>query len=484
MREVPLVLVANRLPWRADAGRWLPAPGGLIAALHPIAHRHRTTWIGLPAAHTEVPTSPSAAQAASDPPWPCACDHALVSVNSADAAAHYDRICNSSLWPTYHDSVVPSDYPVRQWSSHERVARAFAETVAAHAAPGERVWIHDYQLQLLPAMLRRRRPDLAIGFFLHIPFPPPEIFMRLPWRTEVIDGLRGAHVIGFQTPSCLANFRRVLAMTSDSDHEWASERQPHLVCIPASVDTPRLAGIARSDATSAAAEQIRKSLGNPKTVLLGVDRLDYTKGLSGKVEAIVSLLADGSLDAAHTVFLQIASPSRQASRSYVREARRVSTAFGTAIGATSTARHTPIRLIIDSFDPTALVPYFAAADVMVVTPLRDGMNLVAKEYVAVKSVSARQSAHPGALVLSEFAGASNALSQAYLANPYSNTSMRAALMHATCDAVYEQEQRLNAMSREVSQHTTFDWAEQFLKALEKTSTREVIELRPRRTHVA
>ena len=484
MREVPLVLVANRLPWRADAGRWLPAPGGLMSALHPIAHRHRTTWIGLPATHIDAPLPVSETPAASDPPWPCACDHALVNVNAKDAATHYDQVCNSSLWPTYHDSVVPSDYPVRQWPSHERVAQAFAETVAAHAAPGERVWIHDYQLQLLPAILRRRRPDLAIGFFLHIPFPPPEIFMRLPWRAEIIDGLRGAHVIGFQTTGCLANFRRVLAMTADSQREWAADRQPHLVCIPASVDAQKLAGMAKGDSTARSAERIRESLGHPKTVLLGIDRLDYTKGLSRKVEAIASLLADGSLDAAHTVFLQIAGPSRQMTRSYVREARRVSTAFGAAIGATSTARHTPIRLIIDSFDPAALVPYFAAADVMVVTPLRDGMNLVAKEYVAVKSASARQSWHPGALVLSEFAGASHELSQAYLANPYSTASMRAAVMHAAIDPSHEQEQRLQTMSRQVNSHTTFDWAEQFLATLDKAASREVIELRPRRARVA
>ncbi|MEY5145546.1 MAG: hypothetical protein RL745_915, partial [Actinomycetota bacterium] len=460
MREAPLMLVANRLPWRVDAGRWAPAPGGLISALHPIAHRHRTTWVGLPNVQ-ESESQPGNEQPDPTVPWPCACDHVTVSASANDVAVHYDTICNSSLWPTYHDAVATSQYPVRLWAHHERVAHQFAKAIDAHAVPGQRVWIHDYQLQLLPTILRRRRPDLVIGFFLHIPFPPPEIFMRLPWRSEIVEGLRGAHTLGFQTPGCLGNFRRVLAMTADADHSSATPNHPHLVSIPASVDTPRLSGHAQSATTAEAAARIREGLGNPTLLLLGVDRLDYTKGLSAKAEVVASLIADGSLNAAHTVFLQIASPSRQTSPAYIREARRVSAAFGSAVGLTSTSRHSPIRLIIDSFDPQSLVPYFAAADVMLVTPLRDGMNLVAKEYVAVKSAAKPQSAHAGALVLSEFAGASHELAQAHLANPYSTASMRAAILHAALDPVDTQHQRLSSMARSVRDHSTFDWAEQF-----------------------
>lgn len=499
MRETPLVLVANRLPWRAQAGRWWPAPGGLISALHPIAHRHRTTWIGL----ADTPSggySENHARTDVADPWPCACNHSIVRADPNDVFAHYNGVCNSSLWPTYHDSIVRSDDTERLWPSHERVTRAFADAVVAHASAGERVWIHDYQLQLLPMILRRRRPDLAIGFFLHIPFPPPEIFMRLPWRAEILDGLRGAHLIGFQTAGCLANFRRVLAMTASAEEPRTDTRQPHLICVPASVDTPRLAGTARSEASSESAVQIRESLGNPRLLILGVDRLDYTKGLTPKVEAVASLLADGSLDASHTVFLQIASPSRSSNVAYVRESRRVSAAFGAAIGMTSTSRHTPIRLIVDSFDPTALIPYFAAADMMLVTPLRDGMNLVAKEFVAVKVTAgavsrhpsrgaedartANARAHPGTLVLSEFAGASRELSQAYLANPYSPASMRRAIMHAAFDPAVEQQRRLQQLGEQVHQHSTFDWAGQFLGALDKAAAREVIELRPRASRVS
>lgn len=477
MREAPLVLVANRLPWRVQSGRWFPAPGGLMSALHPVAHRNRTTWVGLS-------DSPYPGGAVTDEAWPCACQHLLVAADQRDVADHYNGICNSALWPTYHDSVVSTNYEERLWPSHERVTNVFADTIAAHAMAGQRVWIHDYQLQLLPMVLRRRRPDLAIGFFLHIPFPPPEIFMRLPWGAEIMEGLRGAHLIGFQTASCLANFRRVLAMTADADTGWISSKQPQLIAIPASIDTPRLSGTAHSDATTEAAHRLRRSLGNPRLLMLGVDRLDYTKGLAAKADAVATLLADGSLDASQTVFLQIASPSRTSNRAYVQESRRVSAAFGAAIGTTSTSRHTPIRFIVDSLDPSSLVPFFAAADLMLVTPFRDGMNLVAKEFVAVKQAARQISDHPGALVLSEFAGASHELSDAYFANPYSPASMRRAIMHAAFDAAPEQRRRLGAMARQVEEHSTFDWAEQFLTALDKAAAREVIEIRPRKARVA
>jgi hypothetical protein len=251
-----------------------------------------------------------------------------VRVHSEAAESHYNGVCNAALWPTYHDAVIPSEYSGENWSNHEIVTRAFADAVTSHAAPGAVVWIHDYQLQLLPKPLRQQRPDLAIGFFLHIPFPPPEIFMRLPWRQAIVDGLRHAHVIGFQTAQCLRNFRRVLSMTADADLPWSPELQPRLVVAPVSIDTDRLAAAAGAQSTVIAAQQLRKQLGDPKVLLLGVDRLDYTKGLVQKVRAVQSLLADGSLDSSQVVFLQIASPTRVGNVMYRQEAERMSRAFG------------------------------------------------------------------------------------------------------------------------------------------------------------
>ena len=483
-----LVLVANRLPWLRDPdGGWKSSPGGLIGALHPIAHRRPTTWVGLSAAADGVTIhgDDSSGDGQLQDPWPCACGCVEVRVHSEAAESHYNGVCNAALWPTYHDAVIPSEYSGENWSNHEIVTRAFADAVTSHAAPGAVVWIHDYQLQLLPKPLRQQRPDLAIGFFLHIPFPPPEIFMRLPWRQAIVDGLRHAHVIGFQTAQCLGNFRRVLSMTADADLPWSPELQPRLVVAPVSIDTDRLAAAAGAQSTVIAAQQLRKQLGDPKVLLLGVDRLDYTKGLVQKVRAVQSLLADGSLDSSQVAFLQIASPTRVGNVMYRQEAERMSRAFGAAIGATSAAAHTPIRLITQAIEPDSLTHYFAAADAMLVTPLRDGMNLVAKEYVTVKSgLRNAGQLHTGALVLSEFAGAAYDLIDAYLVNPYSIDTLREGIMHAVHDPLIERQRRLDSLAATVANHTTFDWADGFLATLSKAAQRQVIELRPRTRRVA
>ena len=305
------------------------------------------------------------------------------------------------------------------------VNRRFAEATAKAAAQGATVWVQDYQLQLVPKMLRMLRPDLTIGFFLHIPFPPVELFMQMPWRTEIIEGLLGADLVGFHLPGGAQNFlilarRLVGANTSRAQRRRAlplrrgAGRLPHRQGrrVP---DLHRLRGTrpqARTRAIRQRAEEIRSELGNPRKILLGVDRLDYTKGIDVRLHAFSELLDEERADRADTVLVQLATPSRERVESYIAMREDIERQVGHINGEYGEVGHPIVHYLHRPIPRDELIAFFVAADVMLVTPLRDGMNLVAKEYVACRSDLG------GALVLSEFTGAAAELRQAYLCNPH------------------------------------------------------------------
>src|SRR3954463_16192899 len=299
---------------------WKRSPGGLVTALEPLLRRRRGAWIGWPGI-PDVDEEPIEQDEMTLYP---------VQLSTEDVAEYYEGFSNATLWPLYHDVIVKPIYHRTWWDAYVTVNRRFAEAAAAAAAPGATVWVQDYQLQLVPEMLRAPRPDLTIGFFLHIPFPPIELFMQMPWRTEIIEGLLGADLVGFHLPGGAQNFlflaRRLLgANTSRANVGVRSRfgeiqvgfRTVKVGAFPISIDSEELDTKARTRDARQRAKELRADLGNPRKILLGVDRLDYTKGIDVRLRAFSELLDEGRADPDDTVLVQLATPSRERVDSYI-----------------------------------------------------------------------------------------------------------------------------------------------------------------------
>jgi trehalose 6-phosphate synthase len=460
-----LVVVANRLPIRrvqsedGEGPEWVVSPGGLVSAVAPVlADRNRFAWVGWPG-DFEGPVEPFTHDGMRLVPVP---------VSVEEHALHYEGMSNGTLWPLYHDKVEPAEFHRHWYDGYRRINRRFADEVARTAAQNATVWIHDYQLQLVPGYLRAQRPDLTIGFFLHIPFPPPELFQQIPWRDELTTGLLGADLLGFQTSKGAKNFSRLATsldlVTSSSYNELSRNgRTVHVSAFPIGIDVERYSTGADRPEIKERAAAVRERLGNPKAVLLGVDRLDYTKGIDVRLRAFKELLFEEHFAPGEVILIQVAEPSRDNVDAYVALRERVQQLVGEINGDFARVGLTPVHYIHQSRDFDELMSLYRSADVMIVTPLRDGMNLVAKEYVATRFDDT------GVLVLSEFAGAAEELTEALIVNPYDIDGVKAALLRAVAMPSAEARQRMAAMRAKVEANHATRWAESFLDALRATT---------------
>jgi alpha,alpha-trehalose-phosphate synthase [UDP-forming] len=465
--SAPFVVVANRLPidvvTEPDGSvDWRRSPGGLVTALEPVMQRNQGTWVGWSGAPDEKVGPFEAAGMQLVP----------VSLTDEEVTHYYEGFSNATLWPLYHDLAAVPQFSRRWWEAYREVNRRFADVVADVAGERAVVWVQDYQLQLVPGLLRARRPELRIGFFNHIPFPGLEIYSRLPWRRHIIEGLLGADLLGFQRRDDASNFLRACrrltgASTRGSVIELPSQaqgrggaRQLRAGSFPISIDSAGLEALARRGDIQDRARQLRSELGDPEVVLLGVDRLDYTKGILHRLRAYGELLDQGELDPTYAVLVQVASPSRERVEEYQRLRDEVEVIVSRINGDHSSVRRTAIHYLHQSFSKEEMAALYLAADVMLVTPLRDGMNLVAKEYVACH-FDLR-----GALVLSEFAGAADELRHAFLINPYDIDGTKATILRAARVSPREAARRMQALRRRVIEFDVHHWANTFLGALD------------------
>jgi trehalose 6-phosphate synthase len=460
--------VANRLPVDRVVGPegevgWRRSPGGLVTAIMPLMRGRDGAWIGW-AGSADEEVEPFVDDGLSLVP---------VGLSAEEVELYYEGFSNATLWPLYHDAVAPPEYHRRTWDAYVRVNRRFAEATAKAASPGAVVWVQDYQLQLVPKMLRELRPDLKIGFFLHIPFPPVELFQRLPWRKSIIEGLLGADLVGFQLPSGAANFvrmaRRLLDVRVQGGKVQYGGRTVQARAFPISVDVEELEELISRPEVQERADMIRFELGEPDRILLGVDRLDYTKGINRRLDAFEELWADGELKPGDAVLVQIATPSRERVEQYQLLKDDIEQQVGRINGEFGQLGSPVVNYMHTSYDRAELAALYLAADVMVVTPLRDGMNLVAKEYVACRKDL------NGALVLSEFAGAAAELRRAFLVNPYDVDGMKLTLLNAIHSDPADLHRRMRAMRRRVVDHDVSRWAETFLDALRNGGAQEAPE---------
>ena len=402
-------------------------------------------------------------------------------LSASEIRDYYEGFCNATLWPLYHDVIAPPQFHRPWWEAYVTVNRRFASTAAEQAAIGATVWVHDYQLQLVPGMLRALRPDLRIGFFNHIPFPGYEIFAQLPWRRKIVEGLVGADLLGFQRKSDATNFlracRRAAGLTTSGglvqvpqaseDSTASSAESPRrqsgrLIragAFPISIDSAGFHELARRPEVRIRAQQIREALGQPEIVLLGVDRLDYTKGILHRLHAYAEVLAEGQLRAPEAVLVLVASPSRERVEQYRVLRDEVEVTVGRINGEHGQLGQPVVHYLHQSYPKEEMAALYLAADVMLVTSLRDGMNLVAKEYVACRHDET------GALVLSEFTGAADELTHAFLVNPHDIDGLKLAFVRAARVSPLEARRRMRAMRRRVREHDVLHWAASFLAAL-------------------
>ncbi|MGI8899316.1 MAG: alpha,alpha-trehalose-phosphate synthase (UDP-forming) [Nocardioides sp.] len=472
LQKADLVILANRLPVdrveNPDGSvDWRRSPGGLVTAIEPVMRANDGAWIGWPGG-TESELEPFVEDGMALVPIP---------LSQQEVERFYEGFSNATLWPLYHDVVAKPEFHREWWEDYVTVNRRFAERAAEVAADEATVWVHDYQLQLVPAMLRELRPDLRIGFFLHIPFPPVELFQQLPWRRQLLEGLLGADLIGFQRPNNAQNFVRLVRQRvghkTHRDMIYLPDgRTVQAAAYPISIDAKVLEELARTDGVAERAAEIREQLGNPRHVLLGVDRLDYTKGIYNRLRAFAELLEEGDLSVEDAVFVQVATPSRERVEQYRKLRDEIDRLVGRINGDLGRIGRPAISYMHASYPREEMAALFRAADVCVVTPLADGMNLVAKEYVVCRYEG------DGALVLSEFAGAAGELRQAYLVNPYDMNGMKGAILGALHAPPQELGKRMRAMRKTVIEHDVTDWATRFLDALADVRPSHHKQMRP------
>jgi trehalose 6-phosphate synthase len=385
-------------------------------------------------------------------------------LSTNDTVAYYEGYSNSTLWPLHHDCLEPPELRRAWWQAYARVNRVFAGTTARAAADGATVWVHDYHLQLVPALVRKARSDVRIGFFLHIPVPTVDTYRRLPQAVTLLRGVLGADVVGLQTAADAGSFlslvHEVLGLEVGDDEVWYDDRRVEVRGFPSSVDVDYIETRAAQAAAAGEVERVRHRLGDPRQIVLGVERLDFTKGVERRLAAYRQLLACGRVNPTETTMVQVLSPSRMRIPRYrqlreriAAQVRHINAEFGT-----------PDRPAVHYWDRPLtldeLVPLYRAADVMAVTPLRDGMNLVAKEYVASRADLG------GALVLSTFAGAAYELSDAFLVDPFDDAALMDVIAHALAADPAERTRRMRRLRGSLAVQDAQRWGRDFLGCLE------------------
>ena len=450
--SVDLTVVANRLPVERLRSRWVVSPGGLVAALEPVMRERRAAWVGWPGGSASGLPSTS----------PRGIRLVPVPLGDDEVRDYYHGMSNGTLWPLFHDRIRLPTFHRHWWHCYQTVNDRFAGLAAQTAGPGGTVWVHDYQLALVPRRLRELRPDVRIGLFLHIPFPSPDLFAQLPWRAELLRGLLGADALGFQTRQDADHFRAAACSLAGA---WRTRgglvhggRPIRVDALPIGIDTDNIVALARAENTLNKMAEIRGLL-EGRRLFLGVDRMDYTKGIRPRLRAFETLLQRRPDLAEHAVFLQVAVPSREMALNYAATRGEIEQLVGSINGRYARLGRVPVQYQYARLDIDELVAYYRAADIMVVTPPRDGMNLVALEFVTARVRNL------GVLILSEFAGAARHLRQALLVNPYDVDGVADAYERALDMPESEQRRRMRALRTAAQRQDVHDWARRALDAI-------------------
>ncbi len=465
-----LIIVSNRLPMILTKSRgapWsaVPASGGLISALAPILRNRGGVWIGWPGVVAEEADAHIAAalQHAVDE---AGYDLVPVILSKHEHDAFYLGFSNEIIWPLFHDLQSRCNFDPEYWAVYEQVNRMFAERVAEHARQTDYIWVHDYHLMHVAHNLRALGIASSIGFFCHIPFPPLDIFLKLPWRAKILRALLEYDLVGFQTLRDRQNFvhcvRTLLKDVSIRGKgqviaATVGDREMRLGNFPIGIDFREMAQRAATSEVTARIAEVRSAMPDPR-IILGVDRLDYTKGIPQRLNAFRLALEQFPELHRQVTLTQVVVPSRTDIPEYADLKAEIERLVGEINGQYTQYGWVPIQYIFRPLDPVELLAYYRMSEIALVTPLKDGMNLVAKEYCAC-------SIEDGILILSEFAGAAPQLQKgALLINPYDVVGTAEAIYQAWTMPRAERRARMQSLRRSVREQDIFWWVDSFIRA--------------------
>jgi len=451
-----LVVVSSRGPYRISKSlhsiKYERTVGGLVTSLLPMLEQLGGEWIawGEPAGRYALPIR--------KPRF----DLRYLSLTPEQVRGFYHGFSNSALWPLCHYFLGRVRYDLAEWQMYEQVNQLFAQVVLEDAGEDDIIWVHDYQLARVPYFIRQQRPSAQMLFFWHIPFPPADLFKTLPWRRQLLESLLACDIVGFHIPDYARNFMETVAqllqVPIDGDSIHFAGRRIRVLASPIGIDYAAIDHEARSRRAESRVQRLRDALGMGM-LIVGVERMDYTKGIVERLRAVEYLLEHRPAWCGKFCLIQIVTPSRLDVEAYRQKKREVDETVGRINGRFSDGIWIPIRYLHRSFSPSELIAYYRAADIALVTPLRDGLNLVAKEYVASRIHA------DGVVILSEFAGAAYQLPEALITNPYSPEDMATTLEQALRMPKLEQQWRMEAMRNRLKAEDIKWWANEFLQYL-------------------
>ena len=460
-----MIFVSNRLPVFIEKKKgkvqYRPSPGGLATGLSSFYKNYESVWIGWCGVTSETLND----KEREDVRRRLLTEHrcAPVFLTRADMKNFYYGFCNKTVWPLFHYFTNYTIYDQGTWRTYAKVNERFCEIVMQHANADDTIWIHDYQLLLLPKLLRERLPDTKIGFFLHIPFPSFEIFRLLPWRNEILEGMMGADLIGFHTYDYVRHFLSSVSRILGHEHALGQflvgNRFAKVDAFPMGIDYERFSGAPQKKEVRGEIERIRKKIRSGK-IILSVDRLDYTKGILNRLEAFDFFLRTNPSYRGKVTLILVAVPSRTGVETYRMLKREIDEMIGRINGAYGTIEWMPVWYLYQSLPFHKLAALYFLSDVALVTPLRDGMNLIAKEYIATKGDN------NGILILSGMAGSVHELGEALIVNPHNREQVAEAIKAALEVPPEEQRDRNRVMQRRLKRYDVNRWARDFVERLE------------------
>jgi len=458
-----LLIVSNRLPVsvtkRADNLNFQPSVGGLATGLASFRQSHQSQWIGWPGIAKDKISAKQKRQIINKlKERHC---HSVF-LSSKDVRNFYYGFCNKTVWPLFHYFPLYTVYEEQYWQAYKTVNKAFCETITEIAGPDDFIWVHDYQLMLLPQLIRAKMPGAQIGFFLHIPFPSFEMFRLLPWRKEILQGLLGADLIGFHTYDYVRHFLSSTARIAGTEHSMGALAVDNRIvkadAFPMGIDYDRYSRAVQEPMVKKRLSTIRKKVGD-RRIIISIDRLDYTKGIIQRLEAFDLFLTQNPRYKEKVTLILVAVPSRTGVEDYAELRRRLEGLVGRINGEHGALGWMPVWYLYRFLPFEGITALYNAADVALVTPLRDGMNLIAKEFVATKTEGR------GVLILSEMAGAASELGEAVTVNAHNKQEIINAIKEALEMSVEEQTERNRLMQGRLRRYTVTRWADDFLETL-------------------
>ncbi|MGR7811952.1 bifunctional alpha,alpha-trehalose-phosphate synthase (UDP-forming)/trehalose-phosphatase [Lacinutrix undariae] len=466
------IIISNRLPLQVtldnDILNVKPSVGGLATGLKSVHNEGNSLWIGW-SGLTEEELNDAQTKEVKALVKKEKCD--TVSLTQKDLDNFYFGFSNRTLWPLFHYFMEYTEFENDHWESYKEVNQKFADAVLEHVEDGDTIWVHDYQLLLLPQLIKEKKPNTTIGFFLHIPFPSYEIFRTFPWREELLNGMLGADLIGFHTYDYerhfLSSVKRILRLEVNFNEITLDDRIIKVDSFPMGIDYDKFHNSAVKQKNQESSEFQKRlddhTQSSPDTrMILSIDRMDYTKGIPNRIRAFEYFLKKYPQFKEKVRLIMLAVPSRSNVPQYQKLKRETDELVGRINGQFSTVSWTPIWYFYRAMPFENLIELYTSSHVAMITPVRDGMNLVAKEYVATRTEQ------DGVLILSEMAGASKEMNEAMLVNPNNFEQLADTLKYALEMPLKEQQERMKILQKRLKRYTVEKWADEFIKSLHAT----------------